>query len=119
MGPEAGAAPDHVVVAHDEQTVVHVLGVVVAAEAEAVPRVEPVQAGVEAVGAATDVDGRIDGGRGHGIRSHARTIVAKTIIVKETTAGTMASCPRRLPRPPRPCGSRPSASTPGAPSCAL
>ena len=41
--PEAGAGRDHVVVVHEQQPVVRVLRVVVLREAEAVPRVEPVE----------------------------------------------------------------------------
>ena len=45
-----------VVVADEQQAVAHVLGVVVVAEAEAVVRVEPRDAGVEPAVASTDVD---------------------------------------------------------------
>jgi len=56
VGGEATSAPNHVVVVDEEQAVVGIGGVVVAAEAEAVPGVEPVELGVKALLAPTDVD---------------------------------------------------------------
>ena len=48
MRAEAAAGRDHVVVQYEQQTVVRVVRVVVLAEAEAVPRVEPRDLGMEA-----------------------------------------------------------------------
>ena len=58
VGVEPGAGRDDVVVVHQQQPVVGVRGVVVAAERERVVRVEPGDAGGEAVGRAADVDRR-------------------------------------------------------------
>src|SRR5688572_9501028 len=64
MGVKAGAGLHDVVVGDQEQPEMGVLRIVVVAEAEAVPRVEPAGPGVEPVACAADID---DGGRhGHG-----------------------------------------------------
>ena len=54
--PESAAGGDHVVVQHEQESVMDVLRVVVVREAEAVPRIEPVDLGVEPLVGAPDVD---------------------------------------------------------------
>ena len=56
---EARAAPDDVVVVHEQQPVAGVAGVVVVAEAERVVGVQPADVGGESVGSPSHVD---DGG---------------------------------------------------------
>ena len=56
MQPETGAGCDDVVVVHEEEPVVRVRRVVVIREAEAVPRIEPVEFAVEAFVRAPDID---------------------------------------------------------------
>ena len=56
VGLEAAAGRDRVVVVHEQQSVTGVVRVVVRAEAEAVPRVEPTEIRMEAIAGAADVD---------------------------------------------------------------
>src|SRR5207248_3345351 len=65
VGVEPGVWGDDVVVAHEQQPVVRVLGVVVIAEAEAVAGVEPACSGMEVLVAPPHVDAR-------GVRGHLR-----------------------------------------------
>jgi hypothetical protein len=55
---ESGSAPEAVVVAGQQEAVVRVVGVVVPAEAEAVPGIEPAGLGPEARPGPDDLDGR-------------------------------------------------------------
>ena len=60
VGVEAGAGPHDVVVADQEQAVVGVFGIVVVAETEAVMRVEPAGAGLEAAVSLADLEERVE-----------------------------------------------------------
>ena len=56
VGPEAGLRPYAILVDHAQRADAHVGGVVVVAEGEAVPGVEPAELGVEALGGGNDID---------------------------------------------------------------
>jgi len=66
MGLEAGAGQHTVVVVHQQQPEVGVVGPVVAAEGEAVLGVEPADVGREPFVGTADVDGGLKGGGTHG-----------------------------------------------------